>query len=509
MSEDANTSSAIKIGDIIITDDTVGTNTLTLAGADAASFEIVGTELRLRAGTSLDFETKASFAVTVLVDDPAVGGTPDDTVAHILTINDANDAPTVALTNLVPSLGEDADTSSAIRVADIVVTDDALGTNVLALTGADAAKFEIVGAELRLRAGTMLDFETDSSFSVIVTADDSAIAGTPDSSAAHTLNIANANDAPVAGDDSVVATQGSSMQMSAASLLANDTDIDLDSLQVLSVTQPLHGTIVVTASGTLTYTPDENFFGVDSFAYTVTDSNGATDTATVTVSVDPLGAAPPETTTAIADPVVEVEAVSEEEEGDAAEDLMPHQYYHPSRDDNVRPLRQRTQSSGESITMETAVASFISPRRVTQTVVANNLFFQRDVIGSATEIHSAIQTHFHNLAYIYDQGGFLSDLDSSTNEIFFEYPIQQWVAGTAVFASAGVSVGYVMWTIRGGYLLASMLSSVPAWALVDPLPVLEYLDESDSPGGGDRDDDDSLDSIIDGAVNPNVEVCAS
>ena len=40
------------------------------------------------------------------------------------------------------------------------MTDDALGTNTLALTGADAAAFEIVGSELFLKAGTVLDFET-------------------------------------------------------------------------------------------------------------------------------------------------------------------------------------------------------------------------------------------------------------------------------------------------------------------------------------------------------------
>jgi hypothetical protein len=45
----------------------------------------------------------------------------------------------VALTNVVANFAEDLDTSSAVKVADIVVTDDALGTNTLSLTGADAA----------------------------------------------------------------------------------------------------------------------------------------------------------------------------------------------------------------------------------------------------------------------------------------------------------------------------------------------------------------------------------
>mgnify|MGYP000488262885 CR=1 FL=1 len=147
-------SNAIKIADIVITDDALGTNDLTLAGADAADFEIVGSELRLKAGTTLDFETKASFDVTVQVDDAAIPGSPDDTALHTLSITDVNEAPTVSLTNLVNNLTEDTDTSSAIKIAAIVITEDALGTYDLTLAGADAAsrsEERRVGKECRSR----------------------------------------------------------------------------------------------------------------------------------------------------------------------------------------------------------------------------------------------------------------------------------------------------------------------------------------------------------------------
>ena len=63
----------LKVGDIIVTDDGVGTNVLALTGADAASFEIVGTELFLKANTAY----KPHFAVGLTVDDATVGGAPD------------------------------------------------------------------------------------------------------------------------------------------------------------------------------------------------------------------------------------------------------------------------------------------------------------------------------------------------------------------------------------------------------------------------------------------------
>jgi hypothetical protein len=43
---------------------------------------------------------------------------------------------------------------------------------------------------------------------------------------------------------------------------------------------------------------------------------------------------------------------------------------------------------------------------------------------------------------------------------------------STIVVSAGMSVGYVVWLLRGGLLLGSLLSSLPAWQVIDPLPVL-------------------------------------
>jgi 3-phytase len=66
----------------------------------------------------------------------------------LITVNltDVNEAPTaVALANATASILENTPTATHIKVADINVTDDTLGNNILGLTGADAASFEIVG----------------------------------------------------------------------------------------------------------------------------------------------------------------------------------------------------------------------------------------------------------------------------------------------------------------------------------------------------------------------------
>ena len=68
--------------------------------------------------------------------------------------------------------------------------------------------------------------------------------------------------------------------------MANDRDADNDPLTVTQTTSPDHGTAVINPDDTtVTYTPDMAFTGLDSFEYTVSDSNGGTDTGLITIMV--------------------------------------------------------------------------------------------------------------------------------------------------------------------------------------------------------------------------------
>lgn len=90
------------------------------------------------------------------------------------------------------------------------------------------------------------------------------------------------NGSPVANSDIVSTTEGVPVDID---VLANDTDPDSDALQILGVSQPTHGFVVQATNGTLTYAPQNGFFGTDSFGYTVSDGKGGTATGVVTVTV--------------------------------------------------------------------------------------------------------------------------------------------------------------------------------------------------------------------------------
>ncbi|HCS55842.1 MAG TPA: hypothetical protein DIW81_30365, partial [Planctomycetaceae bacterium] len=117
------------------------------------------------------------------------GNTPDDTAELSINVTDVNEAPTLEFSQTVTELIENTDTSNAIKVADIVVTDDALGSNVLSLTGADANLFDIIGTELFLKGGVVLDYEQQTELQVIVQVDDVAIGDSPDAQQSLTISL--------------------------------------------------------------------------------------------------------------------------------------------------------------------------------------------------------------------------------------------------------------------------------------------------------------------------------
>lgn len=83
-------------------------------------------------------------------------------------------------------------------------------------------------------------------------------------------------------------------------VLANDTDADGDVLTITQVSEPLHGTVEIvdgddadTLPGdALLYTPDADYSGEESFTYCISDNNGGTDFATVSLNVTAVADVP-------------------------------------------------------------------------------------------------------------------------------------------------------------------------------------------------------------------------
>ncbi|WP_264001037.1 cadherin-like domain-containing protein, partial [Mycolicibacterium gadium] len=67
--------------------------------------------------------------------------------------------------------------------------------------------------------------------------------------------------------------------------MTNDTDADGDTLTATVDDGPSHGSLTLNSNGSFTYTPDENYYGTDSFSYIASDGNGGTAVATASIAV--------------------------------------------------------------------------------------------------------------------------------------------------------------------------------------------------------------------------------
>jgi len=104
--------------------------------------------------------------------------------------------------------------------------------------------------------------------------------------------IQRGNRAPQAMDDSYSTDKNTALTISASGVLANDADADGDVLSAVLATGVAHGTIVLNADGSFTYTPAYNFVGSDSFTYQATDGELTSTPADVTITVTEVNHAP-------------------------------------------------------------------------------------------------------------------------------------------------------------------------------------------------------------------------
>src|SRR4028119_292977 len=92
------------------------------------------------------------------------------------------------------------------------------------------------------------------------------------------------NQPPVANTDSATTAQNTAVTIAASTLLANDTDANGDRLSLTGVSNPVNGSVTF-SNGNVIFTPSTNFTGNASFDYSISDGQGGTSSANVSVAV--------------------------------------------------------------------------------------------------------------------------------------------------------------------------------------------------------------------------------
>jgi hypothetical protein len=160
--------------------------TYSLQSDPSGLFEIIGSEVRLKADAPVQIGNPQTYNLTVKVTD--AGGNSYSEIVSV-QLADTNDAPNV------PSLSGNtvAENAAGATVGTVSATDPDIGDNLS--YSVNDSRFEAVNGTLKLKAGVSLNHESEPSVSVKVTATDS---GGLSSHKDFTINVTNVNEAPVA-----------------------------------------------------------------------------------------------------------------------------------------------------------------------------------------------------------------------------------------------------------------------------------------------------------------------
>ena len=552
----ANTDAAA-FGNIAATYD-AGTGVLTL-GSAGASATLAQWQNALRAvtyGNASEDPDGMDRAIAFSVND---GASVSAVALRALTVTPVNDAPTIGT---IANQAVDEDTPSAPLAFTIGDTDSVIGSLVLAATSSDQALIPDANLVLggsganRTIAITPAPNQNGGPVTITLTLSD----GTTSVQTAFDLVVTSINDAPSANP---VNASGDADGVVPIALSATDVDGGVTSFALLAL--PANGGLYLdaaqtaaarvgtdyAASGnelTLYFAPVAGWSGATEFQYVATDDQGersapATATVGIAGAIDSTpgieageepapsakpepdstevqlgaattspkaGAAAPlqsrEPTASEAPPQAPGKSAAAPVDGDSpdnvsAEIQLPGLSGDPSESRGESPARRAPAAAAEGratarVQLQVPASPALLPQAVAPDVQAvMGLDFQPRPGAAA--------------AAALEEPAFRDGLDRLREAVAAESDLDRQVLGVSVGAGAGLSVGYVLWLLRGGVLVASLMSSLPAWLVVDPLPILARTrkrdgDESEEP------DDESLEDLVgaDAAPAPGAEKSA-
>ena len=253
--------------DVLSNDSDLDGDALSVTSASAANGSVT-----INVDGTLDYTPNANFngsdTISYEISD-GNGGTATATVD--VTVNATNIAPTGVDDNFTAF--EDQAITINVLANDIDADGDALSiSSATALNGVVT-----INSNGTLTYTPNANFNGEDSITYEVSDGQGGL-----STATANVTINAVNDGPDAVDDSAITNVNSPITID---VLSNDSDADGDNLSISSATA-LNGTVTINVNGSLLYVPTENFDGYDSITYELSDGNGDTSTATVTVLVN-------------------------------------------------------------------------------------------------------------------------------------------------------------------------------------------------------------------------------
>jgi hypothetical protein len=433
-------------------------------------------------------------------------------------------------------VSENAAVGTAVGITAYSTDLDAT-TNAVSYSLDDDAggRFVINSASGIITTSAALNFESAASHVVVVRATSADLSTVTQS---FVINVANVNEAPVATGESFTGGQVVTMSVNAGLLTANDSDPDGDPLTVVLVSNPANGSLILNMDGSFTYQPTGTFSGTDSFTYRVSDGTLSSNVATATLLIQNTLPGPPSTGSTTPEGDSTEDSTPEDVTSEQPADTTPENQTDSSdgadtegqtssdADSDSTPEggpggshSNRNNGGGDPLKQEAvAPAATTAPTSVIVSgTQAQSIDIHLDPVpeasdldnhrhgpsghDDATEANDAVARNSLFTRIGLNGPAFASVFFRSDTELVTEQQeereealmnAEKLVVGTTTVVSTSVSVGYVIWMLRGGSLLTTFLSSLPAWQSFDPLPILESFQDGEDQSS----DDESLESLV-------------
>ncbi|EHY9860168.1 tandem-95 repeat protein, partial [Vibrio parahaemolyticus] len=251
--------------------------TISLENNSNGYFVLVGDEVKLtQAGVDAVNNDELNLKDLTISASVSDGVNPTASDSDSLVVNRVNDAPTVENAIADQVLSEDFDTYTIDLNEVFKDSDSSLEFSV---SGNDNIQISIVNGVATITPTA----DWNGKETITFTAKDpsgESVNQTVDFTVAPVVDI-EADSADVVEDTPTI-----------INVLGNDTFESTDKVVSLDAENgPKNGTVIVNNDGTVTYTPDDNYVGKDTFTYVVT-SGGVSESTTVTVNVTPVNDAP-------------------------------------------------------------------------------------------------------------------------------------------------------------------------------------------------------------------------
>ncbi|MGI3009231.1 tandem-95 repeat protein [Vibrio parahaemolyticus] len=353
--------------------------TVSLENNSNGYFVLVGNEVKLtQVGVDAVNNDELNLKDLTISASVSDGVNPTASDSDSLVVNRVNDAPTVENAIADQVLSEDFDTYTIDLNEVFKDSDSSLEFSV---SGNDNIQISIVNGVATITPTA----DWNGSETLTFTATDpsgESVSQTVDFTVAPVVDI-EADSADVVEDTPTI-----------INVLGNDTFEGKDKVVSLDAENgPKNGTVIVNNDGTVTYTPDDNYVGKDTFTYVVT-SGGVSESTTVTVNVTP---------------------VNDEPESENFTHVADDQLTHVVFDADTKPL-----GSGDSKDHIADVEDDLKGNdlhvRITELPTSGTLFF-KDSDGELHEIKEVSDTLYDkdSLYYEADNVGFLLGIKDRPN----------------------------------------------------------------------------------------------